>query len=173
MSRAARLPWSPREDNILRLEWGELSPRVLREKLPGRTWAAIKLRAARLRLGSPARGRISVAEAARKAGFARQTMLQILANYGVRIERHPGGIRAQRRVCPRYLVDPDEALEAVERHLAVERSVECLAHAAVRVGVAAGTLRSLLLRAKAIEVGERGKRKRIDPSVVDHAVRVG
>jgi len=167
----ARIPWTPQEDKILRIEWGDVSARTLREKLPGRTWAAIKVRAVRLRLGSPAQGRISLAEAARRAGFSTAFVEQILRARGVRIERHPGGFHAQNRRCPRYLVDPDDARDAVEAHLADEAEVESLTSAAERLGVAATTLRTALLRAQALPPGPKGRAKRLDRETLDAVAR--
>lgn len=170
MAKQARAPWTPQEDKILRIEWGDVSARTLREKLPGRSWIAIKLRATRLRLGSPAQGRISIAEAARRAGLSPKYFTQVLLARGVRIERHPGGFGAQTRRCPRYLVDPDDAEDAVAAHLDEQRGVESVAEAARRIGVAATTLRSALLRAQAIEIGTKGRSKRIRVQDVDAVV---
>lgn len=172
--RAAKqaIPWTSREDQILALEWGELQPRTLRSKLPGRTWIAIVHRATLLGLGSPAQGRVSVAEASRMCGYARQTMRAILLAEGVTLHSHPGGMTAQRRILRRELVDADEAREAVERYLAREATDprETLAEAGERHGLSARQMEDRLGAAGLLPARGRGRIRRVDPKAADRAV---
>lgn len=164
------LPWTAREDRTLRLEWGELTVRSLRAKLPGRTWVAIVCRARTLRLGSPAQGRVAVAVAARMCGFAHMTMAKILRVEGVHVERHPGGVHARARKVPRSLVDPDEARAAVTRYLARMSAAESITQAAARTGLTARQVQARLARAGVLAPVGRGHHFRVDPAVTDRAI---
>lgn len=163
----ARPAWTVAEDRLLRLEWGELSSRTLREKLPRRRWSAIIRRAYELGLGRASRGRVSIAEVAAMAGYSHATARRILAAEGVRVEHHPGGPRAGARRTRWLLVDPDEARAAVERWLARET----IAQAARRLGVSRWAVCQALRRAGAHQATRRGSAVRYDPAVVDAAVR--
>lgn len=163
--RSAR-PWDAREDRTLRLEWGEVSVRTLRQKLPGRTWHAIYCRARDLGLGSAAQGRVAVAEAARIAGFSWRAMFNLLRSSGVPLRRHAGGMRAHGvRKAERWLVDPDEVREAVERRLAAET----ISQAAARVGLSAAAMRVRLDRAGVLRRGTPGKAVYYERAEVDRA----
>lgn len=171
---AAR-PWTAREDATLRIEWGEVAQRTLRQKLPGRSWVAIWSRAHHLGLGSPAQGRVSVTAAARACGYAYATFVQILRAEGVAIEHHPGGIRqAFQRACPRYLVDLDDCRDAVARYIArtsVDDGTESLLEAAARNWMSIHAMRNRLTRAGLITGEQRGHPLRLRPEDVDRAVR--
>ena len=117
-----RRPWTPAEDAILRREWGELGARGLRAKLPGRTWLAIREQALRLRLGPANQGRVSVAEAARRAGYDRKSLCRILDLQGVQVRRVWGERPDAKLTHPHRVVVWDEVREAVERHLAAARA---------------------------------------------------
>lgn len=161
-------PWTAREDRLLAIEWGDVGARVLRSKFPGRTWLAILHRAQRLGLGSPAQGRVSVLKASQVCGYPQMVMMRILRQQGVAVHPYPGGMLAGKRVCPRYLVDLDEAREAVERHLADSR--ETLAQAAARVGLTHRQVEERLRRAGLLPRPGRGSLVRVQPADVDHAV---
>lgn len=148
-----RRAWTSREDRLLTMEWGDVTPRTLRLKLPGRTWRAICHRAAHLGLGHPQREMISLEEASRRTGYCPQTLLGILRQYDVALESLAIGRGADpssggaRRV-PRWRVDPVEATDAVRQYLADRAAAgETLAAAAARLGLKTETLRLRLRRA--------------------------
>lgn len=158
--------WTVAEDNILRREWGEVGPRSLREKLPGRKWSAIVWRAKDLGLPSPKQGRVALSVAARAAGFSHYLMLNILETEGVRVERYAGGLHAQHRREQHRVVDPDEARAAVERWL----RRETVAQAATRIGVGRAAMRAILIRTGTLRPQGRGHVVRYTPEEIDRAV---
>lgn len=165
-------PWTQREDQILRLEWGEVAPRTLREKLRPHTWTAIVWRAKHLKLGSPARGLVSVKRASVVCGYCVKEMRRILAAHGVTIHQHPGGMLAQRRRERRELVDIDDALAAVERHMAaIAADVrETIREAAQRHGVSHTTMAFRLDRAGLLPRPGSGHVVRVLPADADRAI---
>lgn len=156
--------WTPREDRVLALEWGEVARRSLQRKLPGRRWGSIVWRAKRLGLGSAAQGRVSVAEAARRAGFSWDAMASILTAAGVRLERFAGGKTLARR-SERLVVDPDAADAAVRAHL----RRETIAQGARRVGIAKATMRTRMERAGLLRPTVRGRTVYYEPEEIDRA----
>lgn len=176
--RRPRTRWTARELQILRLHWGA-SPRTLREKLPGRSWAAITNKVADLGLARVAEheGLVSLAEAARHCGFSYPTMVEILRAEGVEIHRYHGGMLAERR-CQgrghargrRHAVDLDEAREAVERHLARRARTETIAEAARRYGMSRPGMRYRLLLAGVLTPQDRPAHRRLDVAAVDRAM---
>ncbi len=74
--------WSRQEEKILRAEWGEVGARTLCEKLPGRSVAAITLKAAALGLPPQIAGRDSVPGCAERLGVHRRTVLRLVAEAG-------------------------------------------------------------------------------------------
>ena len=161
--------WTTREDRVLTMEWGDVGARVLRSKLPGRSWVAILSRVVRLGLGSPAQGRVSLVFAAKVCGYSYPVFKRILFAQGVVYHHHPGGRLAAKRVQHRYLVDLDEAREAVARHLAADTR-ETLRQAADRVGLTPRQVEDRLKRAGLLPKAVRGSALRVDPSSVDRAV---
>lgn len=171
-----RTQWTARELQVLRLHWGA-APRTLRDKLPGRTWAAITNKAADLGLARVAEheGLVSLAEAARRCGYSYPTLLEILRAEGVEVHRYHGGLLAERR-CQgrtrehRHAVDPDAAREAVERHLARRARTETVAEAARRYGMSSPGMRHRLLRAGVLTPQDRPSHRRLDVAAVDRAM---
>ena len=110
--RAPRRAWSDAEVRTLQLEWHQLQYRGLREKLPGRTWRAIrkKARGLGLPLGVP-QGSLSLRACAKKLGVEILALQSICAARGVHVGRvYPGDRkrargrpRARRHVAGRFL----------------------------------------------------------------------
>ena len=111
--------WSQQELVTLRAEWGEVSERSLRHKLPGRPWGGIVAKAAELGLSNPNQGKSSMAEAVRLSGLNRRRLRLIFAEYGVRltyrIRTRAEGEGAYRG--RHWVFDMDEAMEAVRAWL--------------------------------------------------------
>jgi len=104
--------WTPAEDRILARIF-PAPPATLQAALPHRTVAAIRRRATILDLVGR-RGWVSLAKAARRAGYHPRTLAKILGRYGVGVQRpHGPGPRCKAYV--RWV----SALWAVERHLAM------------------------------------------------------
>lgn len=162
--------WSASEIRTLRAEWGLVfSRRTLRAKLPGRTWCAIARKAQGLRLGSPARGLVSVHAAAEATGYSNTGLHGVLVRQGVTVRRHCGN-HEERRSYSRLLVDMLDVEEAIARDLREAATTETLAAAALRHGVAKKTMRARL-RAAGIDALHRGQPGRLDPCAVDAAMR--
>ena len=176
----AKRAWTPAEDHLLTLEWGEDAPRTLRQKLPGRSWHAIMLRAGELGLERPQREMVSLEEAARTAGYSPKTLRGILHRYGVAVESHRHGRRAEdqgalRRYVPRYRVDPIEVEDAVRQHLAETAADprETVAVAAARLGLTRMALWCRLRRAGLLPRAGQGRAALLEPGVADRVVRPG
>jgi hypothetical protein len=109
--------WSAAELRTLTQEWGEVSERKLRAKLPNRSWAAIANKVARLKLPSPVQGLVLLADAAAKTGFSDTGLRRLLERQGVRIIRHRrNSASAKSTVSFHWMrVDLDEVVEAIRR----------------------------------------------------------
>lgn len=77
--------WSREELVTLRAEWGAIGERRLCQKLRGRTWPAIAMKAYEIGLRDPNQGVISIEQATERTGINRDRLLQILADAGVTI----------------------------------------------------------------------------------------
>lgn len=113
--------WSRAELVTLRAEWGEVSERCLRGKLPGRTWGAIAMKAYSIGLRDPNQGAISIKQAEERTGLDRVRLRRILADAGVTVRRrirtrvtNPDGQYRQR------IVDAEEVDAAVKAWLRAE-----------------------------------------------------
>lgn len=96
-------PWQPWEDATIKREWHDISMRTLKQKLPGRSIEAIKLRARRkhkLHGGIP-QGCESISELARLLGYTRKLMLKILRWAGVAVKKYEYKYTSTRR-CADY-----------------------------------------------------------------------
>lgn len=126
--------WSRRELVTLRAEWGEVSERKLRQKLPGRTWKAIAEKAKKLGLSNPNQGVASIKEVAIKSGFNHRRVMVILRAMGVRLTYR---VRTQVRpnAARRWVVDLDEALEAIAAWVREQGRRLTLIEAAARTGL--------------------------------------
>lgn len=84
LTRNNRLPWTPEDVATLVREWGELSPRTLREKL-GRTAGAIARKAWDLRLPdhAAAEGCVTAHVACRRLGIHHPTLRALLRECGI------------------------------------------------------------------------------------------
>lgn len=116
----SRRGWSPQECSILRREWGDVGKRTLLSKLKGRTWSAVLNKSFELGLRDQQQGRVSITEAARRAGFCLPTLRTILEAQGVKVRR-VWGQRTRQDSAPRQVVVWDDVRRAVERHLEAER----------------------------------------------------
>jgi hypothetical protein len=137
-----RPQWTPEEEGTLRKFWRRVGPRTLMEKLPDRPWGGIYSKAIALGLpmGLP-QGYVSIAEAARRAGWSAVPFLRELRRAGVRIRRYIG-VKAPTamRMRPHLFVEPDEA-EVVAHALA---NLENVTYGARARGVCAPHLRAWL-----------------------------
>lgn len=139
--------WSSREDEILRLNWNDMSVKLLRRYLPGRTRIAVYERARKLGLsaGTP-QGMVSVKALSEDPswGYDYYKTLRILksASVGIRSFGYTGKKRGVR------YVELDEAHQAAaewERRVAEERvGKETPKEAAARLRLREGTLRNWL-----------------------------
>lgn len=82
--------WTLAEDNILRTEWGDTAKRTLREKLPGRTWNAIGIRAKRLGLPSQSQGATFIVAMSKRFGCGPAMLLKVLDLAGVQVRKIEG-----------------------------------------------------------------------------------
>lgn len=166
-----RRRWTAEEVRTLLLEWGEVSPRTLREKLPGRTWLAIYEQATKVMgLAPPQQEMVSLGAAARRAGFSHQKLRSILERRGVEIEQYRSGSVGERRSQARYRVDPIEVQDAVEAELAALRhGPESISEGAMRLGMSPSALRSRLADIGALVVQGRGRASRYSPEIIDRA----
>lgn len=162
--------WTAAEDRILRTEWGLIfSRRGMRAKLPGRTWCAIARRAQTLKLGSPARGLVTLLVAARTTGYSFDGLRGVLLRQGVTVRRHCG-CHEERRSYSQLLVDMLDVEEAVAKDIREVATTETLAEAAARHGVAKPVMRRMLVAA-GVDVLRRGQPGRLNPLAVDAAMR--
>ncbi len=84
--RRHRQRWTPAEDALLLREWGELSSRVLRERL-GRTGMAILARAKDLGLPPASARAAPLSEAGRRLGISGITAQRFAESCGIRLDR--------------------------------------------------------------------------------------
>jgi hypothetical protein len=164
------LPWTAAEDKVLLLEWGEVCPRVLRSKLPGRSWCAIYCHATReLRLpsGLP-QGTVALTAAATRLGFADPGYIRRLAaRHGVEIRRHPHPPDLGPRRQPRRCIDWQDILDA---YLSETNATETIHAAARRHGIHNVTLWRWLVADGVPTSGLRGRPSHIDRETIDRVV---
>lgn len=130
-SRAAELgaavfgrAWTREELTTLRREWGELGARTLREKIPGRTLAAIYAKARELGLPPQSDGREGIRPAARRLGIDDLAVRKLIGEAGMTLG-HAAPISVRPRRFAWRAVDAD-ALEVILR----QRDLRCTtAHA--------------------------------------------
>lgn len=176
-------PWTAAEDAAVQRAFGEVSAATLCARLPGRSWRAIRRRAAELGLGSAVpQGFVTLKEAAKVLCYSRGALRSILERRQVRTLRWAGkgatgrprpgdGATKGGRVCRWLLVDLAAATLAVEEDLAAQNEVETIRGGAIRRGVDAGALRAELLRRGAYEKGARGGRRLLPSAVLDDAAQ--
>ena len=114
--------WSPREVQVLKLEWGLVSEKVLRMKLKGRSWTAISTKAKRMKLEDPQQGCWTIEQAVIRSGLGRATLMRAFAHYGViprlavrkyHVNRKGADVGHYRR----RVVETDDVLTAVKAWL--------------------------------------------------------
>lgn len=186
-NRAARLGvarpqrrWTAREDRTLLVEWGDVQPRTLFDKLPGRTWSAICRRAEETGLGPPQQDLEPLTRVAERLGYCAQTLRAILRRRGVEIEHYAAGDRALRgRRARLYRVDPIAAEDAVRAELA-ERAAdtrETVRAAADRHGLTLEQMETRLARLGLLPRSGIGRARWIEAADADRAaaleIRVG
>ena len=159
--------WTVQEEDILRREWTEVSARTLRDKLPGRTWYAIFDHARRLGIarGIP-QGYVTVKAAAQRAGYAQQTLSDLLVRHNVRVKRR-NTVRSERIDRPTCMVDWADVQRAIEADL----RLETIAQAARTRGICSQMLALWLREAGAYTKGVRGRHVRLAPEVIDAVIR--
>lgn len=84
----ARRRWTAEEDDQVRTFWGYRSAAEIAQQL-GRTTSAILSRGRDLKLGSPMRGYLSLAELERRSGYAQSTIKTAARRIGVTLRRSP------------------------------------------------------------------------------------
>lgn len=149
---ASHLPWTAEELTTLRREWTLLGMKQLRAKLPGRTWLAIRRKAAALGLGdTQTQGLASISALARHYGLCRATMRRVLERAGVKlVRRHSNGqTKESKRVEWKVYADETDAAEAFARW---ERE-ETAEAAAARLGRCGRFLRVRALSAGLVTFG--------------------
>lgn len=118
--------WTQAEDAILMREWGEVRPKTLRQKLPGRTWGAIRSRAVGklgLPLGAP-QGFLCIAAAAKKLGFGGEPQVLALAErHGITVRVYPFPLVHKPKAKGRQCVNWEDISEALAREVATTESV--------------------------------------------------
>lgn len=189
-----RVQWTKQELATLAAHWGEDGRRTIMEKLPGRSWPSIVARVQRLGLPLIPQGWVTVSEAARQTGFAKDQLRRVIAwanGHGhdvvVRVHstsadggrrsprmpraqvRNPNAKRGRNRCNGRKvywrLVQLAEVLDAVEAWMALE----LLPSAARRLGVIPQTLRAWMREAG--HTWGRREQVRRDPAVYDAVAR--
>jgi hypothetical protein len=160
-------PWTARDVERLRLDWGHLSLRQIAEDLRHPESSVYdRARALGLTDGAP-EGSEYLSAAARRTGWDVSQLRRILAAGRVALRPVTTRVQAPRGARRRWLVDSFEADIAIAAWL----STETLSAAARRCGLDAGTLERWL-----IDAGERktsrGKRHwRVSSDLVDRVVR--
>lgn len=117
--------WSAEEDNQLQWWWGVISAQQIADKI-GRTAEGVIHRGRKLKLGSPRRGYLSMAELERRSGFARTTIMLTAKRLGLPLRRQPTYQKSTRkRVRPagrykghkNYAIGSDVAEQLIEELL--------------------------------------------------------
>ncbi len=134
--------WTREELVTLRAEWGCLGEKRLCQKLRGRTWSAIAMKAYEIGLRDPNQGLISIKQAEERTGLGRDRLLQILADAGVTVRRrirthiaNPNAAYRQR------VVDAEEVDAAVKAWLRAESAKLRQADAAAATGLSLHQMR--------------------------------
>lgn len=161
-----RLVWTREELCLLRNEWQELTPRTLAAKLKRHTWAAIRERASRLRLGpSKPQGFESLHQASRRTNYSRLTLRRILDAHGIESRSPYAKVHAHGKTVVRYY-DPDD----VDAAIAAELRLESITYAATRFGMSRYKLMGWLAADGVIEADARKRLcvgARLDPAAVN------
>lgn len=129
--------WTAFEVRVLTRHWGELAPRLLRARLPGRSWLGIYRRAQSLglRTGVP-QGWVSLCRAANLLGYSHASVVRALAARArVAVRTNPCRRRCLR--ADRHYVEWDAILAAAERE---NCEMEVIGPAAKRRGINTGQL---------------------------------
>lgn len=163
--------WSTFEVRTLSRHWGALAPRLLRARLPGRTWLGIYRQAQSLGLptGIP-QGWVSLCRAAKRLGYSHASVVRALAARArVAVRTNPC-----RRWClraDRHYVEWDAILRAAERE---NRDLEVIGPAATRRGIATGRLWQWCHDADLLPPVPEGRRRRspvrLPSAVIDRLV---
>lgn len=156
-----RRRWSANEIRILGAEWGEVSSRTLRSKLPKRTWAAIYNQARSMGLSMKPQGYERVSDLARRAGYSRDQMVSILKMYEVKTKFSYSEKKSGKG---RLYAQPDDALEAASKY----SKLDSIADVMRRYVTNHRTVYGIALRAGLITSTNACVRKhRLDPDEID------
>lgn len=164
-------PWTPAEDKVLLLEWGEVSPRVLKAKLRGRSWSGIYNRAIKvlhLPYGFP-QGTVSIKEAARRLGYANAKSVAALAvRQSVAIRLHPTPPTLELKRNPHRCVDWQDIHDA---YLREANTTETIKEGALRHGLVDVTLARWLRQAEVLGPKQgHGQPQRVPSADIDRVV---
>jgi hypothetical protein len=157
--------WSEREVLTLKREWGQVSQRILRNKLKPRTWDAIKSKAREIGLPVSTQGLISVNEACRVSGLCRPTLTAILEELGVNIRNNPTPTHLQAIRYVHKYVELDHVLDAAKVWMRRETTEQ----ASKRTGISSKRLSAFLVNLSFKQKGSRA-RVRLDPERWDEIV---
>lgn len=167
--------WTKEEDAILMREWGEVGVRVMRGKLPGRSWGAIRARAVgklKLPLGAP-QGYVCIKRAAEILGYGGEpSVLRLAERQGVAVRNYPFPCDEGPRISRRKCVSVDEITEALAREI---KGTEHVAGAAAARDLCPASLWRWLKAAGALPEKVPGRKQRgamhIPTEVIDRVVR--
>lgn len=171
-----RLAWTAEENATLIREWGELTPRALLRKIPGRSWAAVLSHAKdtlRLEMGVP-QGEVTLTEAARRLGFySAITVRKLAERQGVMVRTHPRPLTIGPKRAPHRCVDWDDIQAACAREV---RGLESVRSAAIARGLTQITLWRWLIGAGVISPPTPGERSRgllrVESAEIDRVVNL-
>lgn len=158
--------WTAEEEAYLLREWADVTMRVLREHLPGRSSKAIRQCAWELGLRAADRrqGLVSITVAAERAGYSIEGLQSLLARQGVAMHRVGAKLKKDGLRLPRH-VDWDDVVAAVARDVRLETKRD----AARRLGLSEHTVRARL-RAAGVSL-PHGCPAHLPPETYDQAVQ--
>ena len=123
--------WTPEEEAILTEYWPDGGVRTLREQLPKRNWAGMRAHAKRMGLPERWQGYLTVAAAAKRLGYDRDTVLAALKAASVTTYMRGGKKTASTPKYRHRVVEWDEAQDAMLSWMARGRPIDAAKEAGV------------------------------------------
>lgn len=123
--------WTPEEEAILAEYWPDGGVRTLRERLPNRNWAGMRAHAKRMGLPERWQGYLTVAAAARRLGYDRDTVLAALKAANVTTYMRGGKKSVSASKFRHRVVEWDEAQDAMLSWMARGRPIDAAKEAGV------------------------------------------
>jgi hypothetical protein len=96
MSLKWHTPWTPKEDKIVRLMWGEFGLATISARV-GRTMSAVENRARTLGLGGHRHGLVSIRSIAKETGYEFETVARAIETLGLALQVIPATAATQQR----------------------------------------------------------------------------